>query len=650
MAINEYRSRTMLASYLKDASNFIKRTFPEMSKEDRVNYLKKIIKNNFHNFSVYLDDTLYNFSQLDKAIVNQAPIIAGSGTLYARHDQVHNDRAGMIEVFSNERAKEKKIMFEHINDEDQTEHNKHDNNQRAWKVMNNSYYGVLNEKHSQFFDQHSGMSITTSAQDLITTALNTFEKFLGGDVILYNMGELIQYCNRIVNEEYTDDSPELKYNKDLSYYTTDLLYDHLSNYFEKDFNPNDSEIDLIKELLDEYSPEARKRIYYKNNLLGFFKDTNFIDLFFKPITQQEDLKEFMDANKPPKDIKPYLDEAWNNVKCNIFYDYQDFNRFKNASEQPRRIVLIVDTDSTFLYLKDTVTAIFNSVPEIDFENDIKAQIAIVNSVMYIITKVSTASLERLARECGVPEEYKSLLNMKNEFLSTRLLLTDNKKQYAQSIVLQEGNYLENPNFDIKGMALRKTSTNSILRDAVTKLLKEDVLTSKSIPYGKIIKYFQNLSRTIESSLRNGEQKYLIPAKVNNAEAYKNPYRIAPFKGMIVWNSFFPEDPITPPTKISYVKLNITDFSQITDNKDLTPQQVEIFKELWSNKDLIGGTGLNICAIGNTKKPIPDFIRPYISIDDMVSTHMKNLVQMLESLGINIINIKTKQFPSNLVKI
>lgn len=658
---NTFRKKTLYQDYLIQMLSVFKKLYPDMEPTKLRDLLVKGIITHYQPKKVTLDESNLMFPEnisevtikdLDDILVKDSPIISGSGTIYKRQDQVENDRAGMIETFAANRSVAKKHMFEHLNDEDQSLHDGYFMEQWTWKIMNNSYYGVLNEKNSQFYDTHSGTSVTSSGVDIITTAINLFEKFLANNIYFYSMDDIYNYTTRIRKEVYKDDlelswidSEEIK-----GKYSVDSLYTYLTNFLHDDYTPDDTDKAIMMQYLSSLTEEQRKRIYYKNNLLEFFSDSDIIDRYLKDILGRLD---FLDPNEPPADMQERLDQTWSLLQDWILYNYQDFHRFHNASERKRKAVLLTDTDSNFVYLDPIISKLEELYPDKVISSDRDSVICTVNIIMYQLQKATKDVMYKLQKESGVPDSHASIVSLKNEFLSLKIMLTNNKKQYAQIITLQEGNRLDTPKLDLKGLSIRKVSTNKKVADKFTDILEGDILNTTDISYSDIIRNYKGLEGDIYDSLMNGELTYTLPSKANPASTYKNAFSIQAYKSVYVWNELFPNKEITLPNKIKLVKTNIPNFDAVKENPYIEEDSdiYNAFRRLFANKDLIGGTGINAIAIGTEEQSIPEVLRPFIDIETMIINHMKNGIVLLESIGVQPISVNsTSQITSNLINL
>jgi len=509
----------------------------------------------------------------------------------------------------------------------------------------NSYYGILNQRHSQFFDNHSGKAVTASGVDTITTSINLYEKFMANNIYFYTVDEIFLYILNIMQETYKDDDENLEFTDGElvnQLEGTDFLVNYLLDKLTH--KPSTDERTTVTEIVSELNLETKLKIYCKNNMLMFIRATNIVDLYYKKILGRED---FIDPNEPPEDLVEPLEAICKIVSNWIFYNYQDFHRYENAANRTRKSVLLTDTDSNFVYLYPIVDTLQQIVPDLVDEDDVDSVICAVNTVMYQVMNVSAQALYKLDRTTGIPDSHAHIMMMKNEFLSLKLMLTDNKKQYAQIITLQEGNKYDHPKLDLKGLAIRKVNTNPMVREKFTEILQKDILEPNEVDYSLIIRKYKDLEKAIYQSLMRGELDFTLPIKINSASSYKNPFGQQQYIAAYVWNKLYPNHVLNLPTKANMIKVNIPDWDTIIEHIPEDSDLYDGFKQVWNNQEISNITGI---AIGEEAKTIPEKLRPFIDTNSIIVSHMTAGLVMLESIGVKTLNILSRQFPTNIIQI
>ena len=114
--------------------------------------------------------------------------------------------------------------------------------------------------------------------------------------------------------------------------------------------------------------------------------------------------------------------------------------------------------------------IFANESDKDKENK---EFILINTITYTLTQVVTDILLYYGECSNIPEEFRPRFNMKNEFFMRRLIISEVKKRYMSLFKLREGNLLNPPKTDIKGLIHRSHIKKFILENKVNcwKLLR-----------------------------------------------------------------------------------------------------------------------------------------------------------------------------------
>lgn len=656
--------KSMIQQYRSSMENIIMMKYPELDEDEIKEFINKIIdekvkessKSNDYKIlydrnGVVLDKKTREINRislkgLDNYLANNQPIMNGYGTFFKPHDKFNNILAEMIRTLKSLRKEYKSKMFEHINDEDPSIKEMFDSRQKTTKVLNNSFYGATAEPNSIFYHPYFGPSVTYAGEDLVTIAAKAFENFLGNNIVFENIDDILIYINNIMREEYkTFDKvkfkKKIKKEELLNYLKEHLVDSNNFNVIENLFN------NIEENFEEDYVDELYIYIYYKNNLMKFFDNSNIIENYFSKIIDRRDFK---DPNDPPENMMSILNDIWDILNDFIFYNYQDFYRFKRIDSGDRKVVLTIDTDSNFLYLYPYFEYFHNLFPDkVSSDND-ESVINIVNIIMYQMTKLVNKVMLTVTGDWNISKEFGKIINMKNEFLLKRIMLTSNKKNYASIILMQEGNIIKNPTVDVKGMAIRKVNTNKNIRDYFTKILEEEILLPDEINLSRIIYKYKQLETEIYKSLESGSLKYSIPTKANNMRSYKFPERIMALRGVINWNNYFPEEEISLPEKVNLIKLDIPDFD-IIQEKIKDKDMKEKFKKVYNFENgKYTKNGIDVLCLPKKVKNIPEEFREFLDVDSMVNTNISPGIIILQSLGFKTLSILTNEFTTNILKV
>ena len=676
-----------ILDYKERMKSFVKRTFPNLTEEEIDSRLDDIIedrncmKDNIEIGLKFFDQKSnavknVNINKLELNLDKRNPIITKYGTCFVQHKE-HEALENLMLIEAGELRKiNKKKKFEHINDEDPTLMNRYDGIQQTYKAsIMNSYYGVMTAQGSIFRDLDCGESVTAQGEDIIMTAIDTFERFLANNVHFYSPNDVITYIENIVHEEYKFED-KFKFN---------ITKEELINYLNEHFYDKETLKDLIVDLndypfiidyIDNLTDLEVQKVFYKNNLLQFLNDSKLYKKF-ELILENVD-NPFMDPNKPSDEQNEILEEVWNYVKEWVFYNFIDYNKFNFCHKGKRKVVLVVDTDSNFLYLYPTYKFLADRIDCVDDRKIMK--VGSVNCFTFLITKVINEAYLKFGGLHNIEEKYRPLTNMKNELLLSRLLMTKNKKNYADSILMQEGNLIEKPKIDLKGLAIKKSNTNKLVGEYFTNLLKDNVILTDEIKYSTIIRKYFDLIDVIKNSLVSGQTDFLTPSRANELNSYDKAPNIMAIRAILLWNILYKEDEIILPTNVNLCKVVIEPDINLIENKirtyfeenelDLNEDELkEFLKRMESainykfvtnhnNKNekveienaLIKKGLINIIAIPKNMNEIPIFIRPFINIDKICYDHLNVGTIILDSLDIQTPSINDSLVPTNIIKI
>ena len=115
---------------------------------------------------------------------------------------------------------------------------------------------------------------------------------------------------------------------------------------------------------------------------------------------------------------------------------------------------------------------------------------------------------------------------------------------------------------------------------------------------------------------------------------------------------YPQSPIVPPTKIRIIKTNIDSWDDIESNIDQSSELYANFKKLWNDPNTeFDKKGIKAIAIGEETKSIPEELRPFVNINEMLNNHIAAGIPIIESVGLKTLALTNgKYIPSNIVNI
>jgi hypothetical protein len=589
-----------------------------------------VLYNNYTNeiketTNLKLLNVLFNVTELNR------PIISGYGVLYHNHMKKDNIPGKILEHFGTARKEAKHKMFEHMgnSESDRFLYRKYDITQSVMKILANSFFGSMAERSFHFYNNNLGPSITYNGQHIITSAITSFEALLGGNFTFNSIDELLQYILNVKNS-ITEDFIVMDIEVD-----SNLLLAYIKS--KCDFNITEYE-NLLESIIENLNPIELQRLYTKNNFEIFIKSELFLE-YFKELIDEE----FLDPSNPPDKYKELLNELYELLNEIVFYPKSHEYKVEKILNMERKIVLLSDTDSTFINLNDYVQYFKDKF--YNGENLNNCQLA---NIIDIINSILTNYIERVYRELtgnfNVPDSKKKLINMKNEFLIKRLILTRNKKQYAQQIISQEGKIYEKPVLDIKGIQIKKVTTPKRARTFFKSFL-DDIMQSDKISPSELYKKYLNFEREIYESLLQRSTEYLTPGKFNSVKAYEFPYRIMAVKGVLLWNTLYPESTIP-----DFSNINILKLKDPMENIKLLPDymQEKIINNYFNEET--EKYGLAIIAIPKTMDKFPEEFIPLVDYLSIIDSTLKSGNILLELLGFKLIKTDKHSIVSNIMEI
>lgn len=575
----------------------IKYLFPQLSNDELERAIEYSIDKRIINSACQLNDTyknaVYNTNMLEitEYIMHDRPILTSFGCLFHRHGDVDNPLYMMIQEFADRRNRFKQKMLKYKKGSEQYKH--FDLDQSVAKRDTNAIYGAMGQPSSIFYNFEVAASITRQGRASITASIMLFESFLANNIKFGSLNEVIMFIDHIVLMKPTRQYEDHRIlDRDIS---IQEVFDKLMSSCGYRWKPDYTEANIIWKILHQLSQFHLNRLYYKNNIYAFFNNTAPKDFLLELLYSLD--SPFIDPNSPPPIIKDNLDVLVDMVKEYIYYPYQIIDKIERVETLYRQIDLVTDTDSCIICLNPWYEYVANLTKDLDIDlkhyeldiigllnkenpndaSDLKEEskteyiydfrnkeilerkrlvdpfkiipedamrYSIINILAYIISKLLRDYFDRISIKNNVTNDTHNfcLMNMKNEFLFLRMLLSDAKKHYASIVELQEGHKVPlDKQLDIKGLQIDKSVVPESTKEALGNILHEDVLRPNYIDQMKIINKLAVLEKTIYDDIYNGGLKYYSPKKLKPFVTYKNPMSTQQVKASIVYNLFRDED-------------------------------------------------------------------------------------------------------------
>lgn len=618
----------------------IKYLFPQLSNDELERAIEYSIDKRIINSACQLNDTyknaVYNTNMLEltEYIMHDRPILTSFGCLFHRHGDVDNPLYTMIQEFADRRNRFKKEMLKHKKGSEQ--YKAYDLKQAVAKIDVNGIYGAMGQPSSIFYNFEVAASITRQGRASIAASIMLFESFLANNIKFGSLNEVIMFIDHITLMKPTRQYEDHRIlDRGVS---IQEVFDKLMSSCGYRWKPDHTEANIIWKILHQLSQFHLNRLYYKNNIYAFFNNTAPKDFLLELLYSLD--SPFIDPNSPPPIIKTNLDVLVDMVKEYIYYPYQIIDKIERVETLYRQIDLVTDTDSCIICLNPWYEYVADLTKDLDIDlkhyeldmigllnkenpNDASdlmeeskteyiydfrnkeilerkrlvdpfkiipedaMRYSIINILAYVISKLLRDYFDRISIKNNVTNDTHNfcLMNMKNEFLFLRMLLSDAKKHYASIVELQEGHKVPlDKQLDIKGLQIDKSVVPESTKEALGNILHEDVLRPDYIDQMKIINKLAVLEKTIYDDIYNGGLKYYSPKKLKPFVTYKNPMSTQQVKASIVYNLFRDEDEayinIDENNSVLIIGVNIdTHTLESCKLKESSPEKYEIMRKI-----------------------------------------------------------------------
>lgn len=641
----------VLKRWAKEQRAILETSYPTMDKKTIKVFVDKMIERHLINPSGKMINNYLNLNMevdllhICNWLEDTKPIIGGFGVFFMNQNQATNPVAQMLINFLDLRSKFKKLLKVYL--ESSYEYSTANRKQMTEKVNANSIYGVGGSKTSLFYNVFTASSVTATAQSLISTTEQAFEMFLGNSVLFIDIDECFNFIRHIQKEKRHIDG------RVLPNVSVELLIDRLKEMFETYKESYDS---ILFNYLIHLDQDDLNRIYFKNN---FYQFSYLPFVRSRLIHVLENTSNFRDPAELPETSDEDIRMLWDLYHEFVFYNHFTFGRIDRLRHDKRKVVVVVDTDSNMLNVHPWVEFVDEYlVPESAVLQE-KQQVSDdefyfikINLISFFIGEVVNTVLLKYTKTSNVLKEYRWRINMKNEYLFSRLILSDVKKRYISNILLKEGKEVEkSKSLDIKGHDFIKSGTRPETRDFFIDMIKRHVLTD-DIRITDILDELEEFERGIQTSLRAGEKNFLIPNSVKEPEAYDDPYKMQQFRAVIAWNTAYPDQAIQLPAKVDLVRVNMERLDDIIGLKSVEPEIYNQLVERIYNSSIkkLAEKGIIAIAIPQNVDRVPDWIVPFINVSKITSDNVSRFGSVLQALGVKSLKTKDKKFFSNILDI
>lgn len=595
------------------------------------------------------------------------PLIAESGVFFHQKSEKRNLNIEIIkECMLDARNVHKKEKFAAMDAGDEFTAAIKDLQQGNDKKAANSGYGAEGQSSSFLFNIHSAMSVTACGRGQISTACQCFENLLADNVKFFHMNEYFNWVYNIVHEQ-----PEWEFD------TFDIIpivpsRNQFIDRFKSKFGHEDlCNEEMIGQTYDYLDDELRVRVYYKANLREFLMMRVPSDML-TDIAESD--VEFVDPNKIPEELRKPIKKLTELVMEFVGYKYSIFRYEDRTRYQKRKVAIVIDTDSNFIYYGDILRHIVENVlPPKLFKNKNKSdeyKMRVLNVLSDFTTQAITRTLHHYLGVVNVAEEDRQYIKMKNEFYYSRVIVTYAKKSYVGLQKRQEEVIFGKPKLDVKGVNFFKSTASADTSKFIyDKILMEQLLQPKDgkVSLRKTYEAIYKFQQEISGEIAKGNTGYLKQSiKVKTPDAYAVPLRIGQYKAVYVWNKLNDDvDRIDLPATVTLVKVQLQtkkDAAKLENWPKIYERVIKLFDTDPEIGDYIdpkdgkmkAGKGIKAIALPDGMDEVPDWVLAIIDVETLVSDNMKLFTQLYKPLGMSkgstAHNGATINYYTNIVRI
>ena len=339
-----------LQKYKDTTKRLLKYSFPAMDESDfdaAIDYSinKRLYNTNAAIYNNYkhqrVDSTLLEIADY---IYSREPILTAYGVMFRKHKQQQEPLLKVIQSFLDNRAKDKKIMFSYEKGSEDYEH--WNLIQLLDKIDANGVFGILTMNASLVYNLHVGASILAQSRSQISSLSMLFEMFLANNVKFGSLDEIIVYIDNVVGEK-----PNRQFrDRDLLDHDVPVhqVFGHIVMMCGWLWIPDDDDLDIIWDVLQNLSQEDLNRVYYKNNLYEFMNNKSMTKALHDLIAGLH--TPYLVPMEPPKEIQAELD-VFRDIICEyVYYAYQIPDRIDRNANMIKSVIMISDTDSCIISL------------------------------------------------------------------------------------------------------------------------------------------------------------------------------------------------------------------------------------------------------------------------------------------------------------
>lgn len=586
------------------------------------------------------------------------PIVTGHGTIFRNHDEFHSIVGDLVDFLMKTRKVAKNQMFDLMRAgarPDEPEVKALDQRQKIFKLLSNSWYGAYGEKGFHFYNEALGPAVTYQGQIIISSTLFGFESFLSGNLWLRNRDEMARHVADCLAraggrdpQEAWGEHPGL---------VASIEDGDVAEVLALGSAPGWDARAYAAELEARMTPAEKLAIVMRGNpylFLTFPRAFELLQVALGGEIREAD-PEKMEKHHP--EGKAALEELWEGLKDWVAIHWMPADMPRMAASMTRRVVILTDTDSTFLNLHPWMQWLDENAGLAGATEE--QRLTGLNAMVYLLRLLSDYQMSCLTRNLGVPERKRRLINFKSEFVIARMVLTDGKKNYAALNRFQEGARIVGDKVELKGLAMKKTTVARSTGTFFERSIETKILRSPTIDRVGLVRDIVTLEDRIRRSIAGGETEYSAPAVLGRMSEYADMYAMPVVRGTIAWNTVEVNRPIREGDRVNTFRLRIgTDAAALAalgqSRPEGSPERAAVDALLASffgaeAEPGLSSNGLNWVCVPKDVTVLPAWVLDMIDGESVILANTSVVHPLLESVGIRVLSRPAPESYSTIIR-
>lgn len=671
-----------VTEYIKQATTFLKKKFPNDSEEKIKDFIIKEIKSK----SVNPTTTFWYKQDNGDMIKRELPltdyikeslisgdVIVPSFTTYYHPSKQKSIHAEFMAHNTKKRSIYKKAAFKAKQDGDMDQFMYNDVMQKTMKIFNNSLSGAYASKSTVLRNPSAHYTLTSITRCVSSIGNAITESLVYGNKHFKTSDVVMSYITAIVTNVKRDSveyciskyklyvpKPEEVMNSILYsskwYWHDTEVEDNILNYlrtlddvervsvmYTNDlWNLKNCNESLVKEMIDKLSCKVNNITDDPEVMVNYPED---LEILTKLICFEEVKgKNINYAELKGKPLGYTLLSTAKHLRDTFDYYGKLFETFLFTEILPptiayikymfRDCIVLSDTDSTCGTYSNWIDWYFGH-PEFSNKN-----IPIAGIIMTLNSRAIDKALTQLSMNMNISEDRLNILKMKNEFYWSTFTVANMNKHYFANTAVQEGNVFKEPEREMKGVHLIASASNQVITKKVHKMIDEinqTLSNNKKISVIKYIDKVRELEDEIEKLIDEGNIDIFKKMAIKEPAAYKNDLIQSPYFHYMLWDTVFsskygssgnpPYQVIKVPTTLDSTK-KINSYVESISDPSI---QIKFSNFLKDNvKNAIGTIMLPITVVSG--KGIPKELLPIINKKRIILDNLKSAYIVLETLG------------------